>query len=168
MQYYEGDFKNDKFHGAGNLINNGEIYEGEFIEGVKCGFGKIYYKNGEKFEGQMIDNKRNGIGNLYKKNGEIFEGKFENDLRKGEGTLTYLNGCKLFGIWDDTYNNFEGKFFGNVGDRREFNFCKILKERLIEKSEKIWDKENFLGSDLELIEIEFEGKIYEIILNKIS
>jgi hypothetical protein len=167
MQHYDGDFKNDKLHGRGHLINNGEIYEGDFFEGIKSGYGKIYYKNGEKFEGQMRDNKRNGTGNLYKKNGEIFEGIFENDLRKGEGTLTYSNGCKLFGLWDDNYNSFEGKFFGNVGDRREFNFCKILQERLIEKSEKILDKENFLGSDLELIEIEFDEKKYEIILNKI-
>jgi len=167
MQHYEGEFKNNKFHGKGHLINFGEIYEGDFFEGAKSGTGKIFYKNGEKFEGQMKDNMRTGLGKLYQKNGEIFEGNFENDIRKGEGTLTYTNGCKLFGLWDDTYNNFEGKFFGNVNDRREFNICKIFSERLVEKSEKIWEKDNFLGNDLELLEVEFDGIMFEIIQNKI-
>jgi hypothetical protein len=167
MQHYEGDFKNDYFHGNGILSNSEEIYEGDFFEGEKSGKGKTFHKKGEIYIGEMKNDMRNGKGILYKKNGEFFEGNFENGIKKGEGTLIYSNGCKLFGLWDDDFHRFEGKFYGNVENRREYNFCKINEDSLIEKSETFFDNNFFKGSNLELIEVEFEGKKYEILLNKI-
>ena len=46
---------------------------------------------------------------------------------------------KIKSIWDDHFNNFEGKFFGNICNRKEFVISKIYNEKLVEKSEKIWN-----------------------------
>jgi hypothetical protein len=37
---YEGDWKNDRFHGRGILITDGDRYEGDFSKGAKEGCGK--------------------------------------------------------------------------------------------------------------------------------
>jgi hypothetical protein len=43
-------------------FNNGDRYEGDWINNVKEGKGKCYYVNGDVYEGEYKDNKRNGIG----------------------------------------------------------------------------------------------------------
>eukprot|EP01015_Nassula_variabilis_P029214 TRINITY_DN6237_c0_g1_i5.p1 TRINITY_DN6237_c0_g1~~TRINITY_DN6237_c0_g1_i5.p1 ORF type:complete len:221 (-),score=45.43 TRINITY_DN6237_c0_g1_i5:38-700(-) len=82
---YQGEWKNDKYEGKG-IVNNlkrvefsetfdfkdlakiGEYwdkYEGEFVNGMKHGFGTLYLTNGEKFKGQFQFDKANGIGTFY-------------------------------------------------------------------------------------------------------
>ena len=41
---------------------NGDIYEGNYKEDKKCGFGRYCSASGEKFEGKWIDGKRSGKG----------------------------------------------------------------------------------------------------------
>ena len=42
---YEGQWNNDEKHGQGKFVNEyGDIYEGEFFEGMFEGFGKYTYK----------------------------------------------------------------------------------------------------------------------------
>ena len=75
------------------IINNNLIFEGDYIDGKRTGYGKEYYK--EKFEGKMIikyegkylNGKRNGKGVEYYNNGEIkFEGIYLFGQRyKGKG-----------------------------------------------------------------------------------
>lgn len=50
---YKGMWENDKMHGEGTLeYSNGEKYIGEFVKGLRHGYGKYWNKEGElKYQG---------------------------------------------------------------------------------------------------------------------
>ena len=56
------------------------LFEGEYLNGKRNGFGKEYYENGIlKYVGKYLDGKYNGKGNEYFPNGKIkFKGEFIN------------------------------------------------------------------------------------------
>ena len=64
---YEGDFVDNKFQGIGKYIDeDGDYYEGEWLNDKKHGKGKEYYKNGDiKYEGEFIDDKYQGYCRLF-------------------------------------------------------------------------------------------------------
>lgn len=47
---YQGQWKDDKYHGFGVLYKNGKIYKGEFVNGALDGEG-IEESQGSKFYG---------------------------------------------------------------------------------------------------------------------
>lgn len=48
---YEGEFKNNKFHGFGVLTSEIYIYEGNWENNKKNGFGEYIYNDGRIFKG---------------------------------------------------------------------------------------------------------------------
>ena len=88
------------FTGQGTAYyENGDIYEGDFIDGIRSGTGIYRYKKGNKYEGGWEENRKNGIGKMiYKDIGE-FHGYWENGRRHGEGVFTYVNGDVYSGWW---------------------------------------------------------------------
>ena len=69
-----GEWKDDKMHGQGTLIEKG-------------GFSKIV--------GDFRDNKVNGLGVKIWKSGVMYEGEFTNGIPNGRGVKTWPNG-KVF------------------------------------------------------------------------
>ena len=60
----------------------------------------MIYANENIYEGQWHEGKRNGYGVLTKRNGDHFEGHWVNDLREGQGSYFYHDKNKLFvGEW---------------------------------------------------------------------
>ena len=58
--------------------------------------------NGDIYEGQWHEGKRNGYGVLTKRNGDHFEGHWVNDKREGQGSYYFSEKAKLFvGEWVD-------------------------------------------------------------------
>ena len=50
--YYEGDFLNDMADGKGKLVNfEGSVYDGEWLEDKASGFGKYISHDGLYYEG---------------------------------------------------------------------------------------------------------------------
>ena len=93
---YEGGFLNDEFHGKGIYLEiDGSIsFEGNFINGVRNGFGIDYdlydwNKTGKYYEGQFLNSYWNGSGILYfPESGKInYEGNFLNNQFHGYGIL---------------------------------------------------------------------------------
>ena len=77
---YEGDFSNDEKEGYGKYIwETGEYYIGQFLKGEKHGKGTEYRKDGTiKYEGEFVNGQYEGKGKLYYKSGKIMhEGIFK-------------------------------------------------------------------------------------------
>ena len=74
-------------------------YEGQILNNLYEGKGKLYFKNTNgilKYEGDFKEGKFNGFGKIYEKDGRLIsEGNFINDLPKG--FITFRNGDKFIG-----------------------------------------------------------------------
>lgn len=53
------------------------------------GRGKAFYENGETYEGEYLNGKRHGQGTYTYKNGFIYEGYFIENLKDGFGKYTH-------------------------------------------------------------------------------
>ncbi len=55
------------------------MYEGEFDQGARSGFGSFHYANGARYEGNWKQDMKHGKGKFIFKNGRVYEGMFESD-----------------------------------------------------------------------------------------
>ncbi len=85
-------------NGIGKMVYaNGDIYEGDFVNGKKQGQGTFTFKNGQAYFGRFFDNLRNGKGKFTFSDGSIYEGSFANDNFIGHGTYTSKSGSNQTG-----------------------------------------------------------------------
>lgn len=52
------------------------------------------------YEGEYLNDKKNGYGRYRWGNGIIYEGHFKNDLKHGEGKIIYENGKVVSHTWN--------------------------------------------------------------------
>ena len=72
-------------------MNTEERYEGDLINGMRNGQGKLYYKNGNiKYEGEFANDKFEGTGKFYYTDGNYYIGQFKNGLKHGKGIEYYV------------------------------------------------------------------------------
>jgi hypothetical protein len=107
---------------ANDSENRGDVYEGEFLNGIMHGKGIFRYANGNVYEGQFMDDKRHGHGVFRFANGDVYEGEFANGNFRGKGTFKFANGNVyegqyMDGKWDGkgifkfvSGNVYEGEF----------------------------------------------------------
>ncbi len=104
----EGNFVSDSVvAGKDSYIKwaNGASYRGETDEnGVFNGIGKYTFENGDTYEGGFVDNKRIGLGkSTY--NGSSYMGYYYGDVRNGNGDFAFYNGYEYKGhFFDGTFN----------------------------------------------------------------
>jgi len=99
---YTGQFKDDKFHGAGKLSFSRErlLFEGLFENGLQSNLGRLTYLRSntqEVYIGQIDDNRKHGLGILEDSSGIRYEGEFEDDIPVGLGKIIYPNGDIYYG-----------------------------------------------------------------------
>lgn len=124
---YSGYFKQMKPHGEGIFTwTNGNMYNGQWIEGKKNGFGMFKDKYG-LYAGNWKDDMRNGDGKIFLNNGKTFEGKFLNNKKEGEGTWYYTNGDKFVGKFKDGLKNGYGIDFLSEGHEIRGNHVNNLR-----------------------------------------
>ena len=77
-----------------------EVYEGEYRNENREGYGKYIYENGNYYIGQWLNDKPHGKGIKYYKNGNIlYEGDFVNGKAEGNGKYIYEDGEYYIGQW---------------------------------------------------------------------
>ena len=64
------------------------------------GYGKYTYTTGQIYEGNYVNGVKEGLGKLISTNNHIYEGEFKNGKPFGEGTLL-INGKKFKVICKD-------------------------------------------------------------------
>jgi hypothetical protein len=107
---YDGEWKNGLKSGQGlYTFTNGDVYDGEWKNGLKSGQGKFTYTNGDVYDGECKDDIRNGIGLYTFANGHVYKGEWKDDNFHGIGQYTYANGDVYDGEWKDDKRNGQGK-----------------------------------------------------------
>ena len=115
---YEGDFVNNIKEGKGvYYYENGDKYEGDFIQDKKEGYGVYFYKNGEKYEGEFKGGKKHGFGKYYYIDGDRYEGEFKFGVADGRGIYYYSDGEKYIGDYFNDMKNGHGIYFYSNGTK---------------------------------------------------
>ena len=79
---------------------NGDIYEGDYVEGIRHGRGIYRFAtSGDKYEGSWINNNKHGLGTMTYNGKGTYQGYWENNRRHGEGVFNYPNGDVYTGWW---------------------------------------------------------------------
>ena len=60
--------------------SGGDIYNGDWYGGEKCGVGFMQYTNGDIYQGRWLNDRRQGKGRYVWASGEEFLGEFAEDL----------------------------------------------------------------------------------------
>lgn len=98
---------------------NGEIYEGQFKNGLRDGLGTCVYTNGDMYEGEWKDGIVHGKGLITDKNGNfVCDGEFHEGRLNGKATFQHADGSKYVGDWREnrrhgygTYNDSDGNVY---------------------------------------------------------
>merc|ERR1712029_938604 len=100
-QYYEGDFVNKKAKGK-YTYPNGDIYNGQWNDGVRQGKGTYKYKDdGGVYEGDWVNGIKQGSGVYTFGSGDVFTGTYDNNVRHGEGKLVKADGEERSENWEE-------------------------------------------------------------------
>jgi len=89
------------FHFAG-----GEVFEGNFENSLKNGYGKMTWPDGNVYEGNWENGTQNGYGKITWSDGDVYEGNWENGARTGYGKYTWPDGS----VYEGNFKN------GNMSD----------------------------------------------------
>lgn len=91
-------------------------YSGEVdTNGLMHGKGKLIFENGDIYEGQFVQGKMHGEGKLYT-HGSTHEGLFQNDVKSGAGSEVFANGDRSVGVWVNGELEGNGTFFLTNGE----------------------------------------------------
>ncbi len=112
--YLDGDvytgYINDfgKPDGEGKMVYiEGDIYDGEWKNGLRNGKGTYTWNSGAKYVGDFVDDVREGKGDFLgfvdsdgRYSGD-YHGEFKNNQFEGEGTFEFTNGEKFVGVFKE-------------------------------------------------------------------
>ena len=59
-------------------FDNGDTYEGNWVNDVINGYGKYTWSSGNVYEGNWKNDARNGYGKITWSDGDVYEGNWEN------------------------------------------------------------------------------------------
>lgn len=99
---FKGSYHMGKKHGQGSLTSHAEdgwTYEGEFKQDHFHGLGMLSKSDGEKYNGEFKNGKRHGYGCSEQTDGSVYDGQWENDKPHGEGSMTDPDGNSAAGVW---------------------------------------------------------------------
>ena len=98
---YEGQWLAGVRHGQGkNTSATGNVYEGEYVEDQMHGHGKYTFASGEAYEGEFVENKKHCRGKMNKADGESYDGEYANNKKHGIGTYTFADGRVEVGCYE--------------------------------------------------------------------
>ena len=97
LLHFKGGFKHSLFNQYGSLVTPDYTYEGHFVEGRKCGSGKIKHPF-YCYEGIWLDDDMQGPGTLAQ-DLTVFTGQMVKN-KKDSGILKLANGDEYHGKFD--------------------------------------------------------------------
>lgn len=80
---------------------DGSIYDGDWLDNKRHGYGRWTHPDGASYAGQWVDDKQHGEGTMIFADGTVYTGLWKEGKRSGQGTLTNPDGLKISGNWED-------------------------------------------------------------------
>lgn len=98
---YEGEFVNNLRHGHGRIefLDCGDIYEGQFTNGKITGKGLFIWSNNHQYKGDFVDGIKHGKGKYKWSDGTEYDGEYKNGIRQGYGKYIWKDGRKFEGTF---------------------------------------------------------------------
>ncbi|ETP54039.1 hypothetical protein F442_01149 [Phytophthora nicotianae P10297] len=134
---YSGQWRANVFHGTGKYTDaEGNIYEGEFVQGKKHGVGKLIapvdlpsdstvHHLTQQYSGEWRDGCREGLGDAVFSDGSRYSGQWKDDLQEGEGTFTSTQDDRYVGQWHRGCREGPGVLtIGSSGVIKEGQWCR--------------------------------------------
>ncbi|TVQ25527.1 MAG: hypothetical protein EA382_06810 [Spirochaetaceae bacterium] len=97
------------------ILENGSRYEGEFLEGIRTGQGKLIWADGREYTGEFMDNQPHGSGVLIQPDGSRYEGDFREGKLSGNGTLWFSDGRIYVGEFENNIRHGSGRMIFEDG-----------------------------------------------------
>lgn len=88
---------------------DGSTYEGQYYEGMRCGYGKCIWPEGFYYEGYWDNDQRNGKGRLVHEEGDIYEGDWVEGKAEGYGEYKHTDGTYYKGAWIQDQQHGQGR-----------------------------------------------------------
>ena len=101
---------------------SGSVFEGNFLNDLKSGYGKMTWLDGGVYEGNWKNGTQNGYGKMTWSDGNVYEGNWKNGTQNGYGKMTWLDGGVYEGNWKNGTQNGYGKMNWSDGDVYEGNW----------------------------------------------
>lgn len=121
----KGYFMEAKLNGIGIEDTPEHLYEGNFVDDIKSGKGKYFFKLlNETYEGESKDNSITGYGIYIWNNNNVYEGTFLNGKMHGNGKYKWPDGAEYEGDYIDNIKQGKGKFKWSDGKCYEGEFSK--------------------------------------------
>ncbi|ETW00391.1 hypothetical protein H310_07029 [Aphanomyces invadans] len=109
---------------------NGDLYDGEWMDGKRHGQGKFTYQNGSTYTGELVANLYNGCGVLVVADakhpftgkwvkGSTYDGQFQRGKKHGKGLVVFGEGGSYDGMFHDNAFHGDGLRCYANGDRYE-------------------------------------------------
>ncbi len=97
---------------------DGEIYEGQFYNGMRHGLGTCIYANGDMYEGEWSEGQCHGEGLLTNEKGKLIcQGKFLEGRLNGHATFRHEDGSQYTGEWKESRRHGRGVFVDQHGNK---------------------------------------------------
>lgn len=100
---FSGTYHEGKPYGKGRYQwANGSLYIGDFKNGLKSGKGRWQKGEGNLmtvYEGDYLNDKKHGYGVFRWPSGNYYEGEFCEDERHGKGRMVWTDGSEYEGDW---------------------------------------------------------------------
>lgn len=111
---YEGSVYNNKPSGRGRLESEDLVYEGEWCDGLRHGYGTETCTSGESYVGEWREGKYNGRGELKGSDGSEYKGEFVRGKFHGRG-MYKNNDMSYEGEWYHGSRHGEGILINGHG-----------------------------------------------------
>ena len=137
---YVGFWSEDMFHGEGTLYGGDEksFYQGQFITGLKHGFGREQNAKGDVYDGAWQNNLKNGKGTAKFTNGDIYEGMWFEGKKHGPGKYIYTDKGRVYeGEWVSDVAKFGQMSDLDDGDRKESSTTHSIPQLTLASPEEV-------------------------------
>lgn len=115
QEFIIADFKNDIAEGDGTIyFANGDYYKGK-LRNNTMSKGTFFLNNGNRYEGPFVNDMYEGEGTLFFADKRKYTGSFSKGRKEGKGVFNWPDGSFYDGEWRDGKQNGNGKFVDAKG-----------------------------------------------------